>query len=156
MKFALKRQEEGTAVVVPILLRPVEFAGLPFAEIQALPGSGQFIGGETRDTPNRRDELFASAAKDIREAIHALRTSDYRFLRAAQARNGCCSGDFSMRRWRKEIPKGERREVAALISIDGSDGPRFLLAPAARFNPTAFQQTSAHKQCIEPETAVEG
>src|ERR1700736_3934201 len=37
MKRALERQESGEAQVVPILVRPVDWKGAPFAHLQALP-----------------------------------------------------------------------------------------------------------------------
>jgi len=37
MKRALERQEAGEARVVPILVRPVDWKGAPFAHLQALP-----------------------------------------------------------------------------------------------------------------------
>lgn len=37
MKRALERQEAGEARVVPILVRPMDWTGAPFAHLQALP-----------------------------------------------------------------------------------------------------------------------
>jgi len=41
MKQALERQEEGDAVVIPIILRPVDWESTPLSKLQALPTDGK-------------------------------------------------------------------------------------------------------------------
>jgi len=41
MKHALARHEAGEACVIPILVRPVDWAGAPFAHLHALPADAQ-------------------------------------------------------------------------------------------------------------------
>jgi hypothetical protein len=66
MKLALERHSTGAAVVVPIILRPVDWSGAPFAELQALPRDGKAV-----TTWNNRDEAFAGVAL----GIHAIVTN---------------------------------------------------------------------------------
>src|SRR5215468_1488738 len=66
MKLALERHTTGAAVVVPIILRPVDWSGAPFAELQALPRDGKAL-----TTWTNRDEAFASVAM----GIHAIVTN---------------------------------------------------------------------------------
>lgn len=63
MEEALKRHREGTAIVVPVILRPVDFAGTQFAELQALPRNAKPV--TEWDDPDK-------AFKDITEGIRKL------------------------------------------------------------------------------------
>src|SRR5215471_18330733 len=66
MKLALERHSTGAAVVVPIILRPVDWSDAPFAELQALPRDGKAV-----TTWTNRDEAFATIA----QGIHAIVTN---------------------------------------------------------------------------------
>jgi len=41
MTTALRRHTQGAAVVIPIILRPVDWSGAPFGHLQALPRDGK-------------------------------------------------------------------------------------------------------------------
>lgn len=60
MERALQRHKEGTAIVVPIMLRPVSYSGLPFADLQMLPKDAKPI-SEWRT----RDAAWTSIAKAL-------------------------------------------------------------------------------------------
>ena len=64
MKRAMERHEAGEAIVIPIILRPVDWSGAPFAKIQCLPTDGKPV----TSWPNR-DEAFRNVAEGIRRAI---------------------------------------------------------------------------------------
>ncbi len=64
MQRALERHEEGAARVVPIILRPVDWAKARFAALQALPTDGRAV----TDWPNR-DRAFLVIAQGIRRAV---------------------------------------------------------------------------------------
>src|SRR5215467_13617464 len=66
MKLALERHSAGAAVVVPIILRPVDWSDAPFAELQALPRDAKAV-----TTWSNRDEAFATVA----QGIHAIVTN---------------------------------------------------------------------------------
>jgi energy-coupling factor transporter ATP-binding protein EcfA2 len=70
MQKAMGRHERGEALVIPILLRPVDWQQAPFARLQALPRNKQPI----TLWPNQ-DEAFANVAQGIRRALD--RTSPY-------------------------------------------------------------------------------
>jgi hypothetical protein len=61
---ALARQERGEARVIPILLRPIDWHGAPFAHLHPLPGDQTFV-SEARN----QDRAFADVAAGIRRAI---------------------------------------------------------------------------------------
>lgn len=67
MRIALERHEQQRAVVIPIILRPVDWAGAPFAKLQALPRDGKAI-----TLWRNRDEAFSLVAREIREVVIAL------------------------------------------------------------------------------------
>lgn len=66
--FALKRHDSGSARVIPILLRPVEWHGLPFAKLQILPTEARAVTSWTN-----RDEAFTDIAAKLRELLYADR-----------------------------------------------------------------------------------
>ncbi len=67
MTRALEQHEAGTARVIPVILRPVEWHSAPFGKLQALPGDGKPV-----TTWKDRNEAFANIAQGIREAVKGL------------------------------------------------------------------------------------
>ncbi len=67
MKRALERHQTNETRVIPILLRPVDWKGAPFAHLQALPTNAKPI-----TTWSNRDEAFTDVATGIRRAIEDL------------------------------------------------------------------------------------
>jgi hypothetical protein len=64
MKVALERHDRGEAVVIPVILRPVDWMSAPFARLQGLPKDARPI-----TTWANRDEAFADVARVIREVV---------------------------------------------------------------------------------------
>jgi hypothetical protein len=62
MKIALERHDRHEAIVIPVILRPVDWSDASFAHLQALPRDAKPI----TTWPNR-DEAFADVARGIRE-----------------------------------------------------------------------------------------
>ena len=58
----MERHQVGTAQVIPILLRPVDWTGAPFSTLQALPKDAKPV----TSWPNQ-DEAFADIASGIRQ-----------------------------------------------------------------------------------------
>ncbi len=67
MEQALARQDADQARVIPIILRPVDWKGTPFAKLQALPSGGKPV---TRWTTH--DDVFLDVVQGIRKAIDDL------------------------------------------------------------------------------------
>lgn len=61
MERALKRHKDGTAQVVPIIVRPADWHTAPFGKIQALPRDGKAI-----TTWSNQDEAWSDVASGIR------------------------------------------------------------------------------------------
>jgi hypothetical protein len=67
---AMKQHVAGTARVIPVILRPVDWHTAPFAKLQALPRDAKPV-----TSWKNRDEAFTDVARGIREAVKSL-TSD--------------------------------------------------------------------------------
>ncbi|HEY1348437.1 MAG TPA: toll/interleukin-1 receptor domain-containing protein [Ktedonobacteraceae bacterium] len=69
MKEALKRHDAQEARVIPVILRPVEWYGLPFARIQMAPESARAV-----TLWENRDAAFLDVIKRIKTSVRELRT----------------------------------------------------------------------------------
>ncbi|MFO1428918.1 MAG: TIR domain-containing protein [Candidatus Competibacteraceae bacterium] len=67
MKRALERHNAGTARVIPIMLRPVDWKGAPFSHLQVLPKDAKPV----TDWSNQ-DAAFANVAEGIRKVAEEL------------------------------------------------------------------------------------
>jgi formylglycine-generating enzyme required for sulfatase activity len=67
MYRALKRHEQGDAIVIPIILRPVVWEGAPFGKLQALPSDAKPV-----TKWKNRDDAFKSIANGIAEAAESV------------------------------------------------------------------------------------
>ncbi len=70
LEQALERHREGSARVIPIMLRPTDTMGTTIATLQALPRNAQPI-----TTWSNPDEAFFDVAKEIRRTVEALQSS---------------------------------------------------------------------------------
>jgi len=68
MRRALERHEAGEAVVIPVVLRAVDWSGAPFGKLHALPTDALAVTSWTNI-----DEGFTVVAKGIRAAVENLR-----------------------------------------------------------------------------------
>ena len=67
MQRALQRHKNGEGVVIPILVRPVDWEGAPFAYLQCLPRDAKAV-----TEWDNQDAAFRDIAKGIRAAIEQL------------------------------------------------------------------------------------
>jgi internalin A len=67
MARALERHNAGDGVVIPILVRPVDYAGAPFAQLQMLPSNGRPV-----SLWGSRDAAWADAVKGIKQVVLML------------------------------------------------------------------------------------
>jgi hypothetical protein len=66
MKLALERAQEGSAVVIPVILHPCDWQTAPFGHLRATPMDGKPVSMYAN-----HHEAFAIIAKDVREAAGA-------------------------------------------------------------------------------------
>jgi tetratricopeptide (TPR) repeat protein len=67
LKFAMKQDEDGKALVIPVILRPCDWHTASFAKLQALPKDGKAV---TRWT--HRDEAWLNVVEGIRKALKEM------------------------------------------------------------------------------------
>jgi hypothetical protein len=64
MKLALERHTNQQAIVIPIIVRPVDWSASPFAHLQALPPNGKAV-----TLWANRDQAFTETARAIRNIV---------------------------------------------------------------------------------------
>src|SRR5205807_851716 len=74
MTRALERHENGTARVIPIILRPCDYIGAPFSKLQALPTDAVPI---TDRKWRNRDEAFFNVVQGIRKIVGELHCNEW-------------------------------------------------------------------------------
>lgn len=67
MAQAMERHEQGTARIIPVILRPVYYQRAPFAKLEPLPANRKPI-----KSWRNRDEAFFDVAEGIRKAAEEL------------------------------------------------------------------------------------
>jgi TIR domain len=67
VKRAMELHESGEAYVVPIILKPVDWEGAPFAKLQVLPATAKPI-----STWDNQDDAFLNVSRGIRKYIENL------------------------------------------------------------------------------------
>jgi TIR domain len=70
MERALARHQEGKAIVMPVILRPVDWQASPIAAIQVLPPNGIPVSAWSS-----KDMVWAEVATGIRTAVQSLQNS---------------------------------------------------------------------------------
>ena len=68
MTRALERHKEGSARVIPVILRPVDWQATPFAGLQVLPKDGKPV-----TKWGNRDDAFMDIASGIRQAVEQIK-----------------------------------------------------------------------------------
>ena len=68
VRRTLEKQAAGEALVIPVIVRPVDWRGAPFSHLQALPSDGKAV----TSWPNR-DEAWANVVMALRKIIEKLK-----------------------------------------------------------------------------------
>ena len=69
MQRALERHERGEVQVIPIILRPVYFEGIPFSKLQALPTDAKAV---MSSSWQYQDEAYVNVTKGIHKVVEKL------------------------------------------------------------------------------------
>lgn len=75
MQRALERHEAGTARVIPIIIKPVDWQGSPFSKLQVLPKDAKPV-----TQWGDQDEAFLNVVQGIRRAVESLQTAQEKTL----------------------------------------------------------------------------
>lgn len=82
---ALRRHDEGTAVVVPVLIRDCLWKELPVAKFQAFPADEKWVTSSSHwDTPDQALKTVVVGIRDVAEKIMAKRQREVEDQMAAQ------------------------------------------------------------------------
>ncbi len=68
VKRAMELHQAGEAYVIPVILKPVDWEGAPFAKLQVLPSAARSI-----STWDNQDDAFLNVSRGIRKYIENLR-----------------------------------------------------------------------------------
>lgn len=71
LTMALEKHNNGSAIVIPIILHPCDWHTAPFGHLKATPTNGKAV-----STFNNQQEAFAIIAKDIRNAAENFRLNN--------------------------------------------------------------------------------
>jgi TIR domain-containing protein len=112
MKRALERHAAGEAIVIPIILRPVDWGSAPFARIQCLPTDARPVTSWTN-----RDEAFRNVAEGIRHAILKSARPP-----ATEVQERALDAAIP-----SSVPVGKSCELLTLIRTAGSRGLKAIL-----------------------------
>jgi TIR domain len=153
LKRALKRHEAGTARVIPIILRPVDWHSAPFGKLQALPTDGREI-----STWRVRDQAYKDVVEGIRRAVRELRASKPDPVKAAvtellQVKHG--ASEHPARPWLDPVGGPElrlpmRAEVIPYTETPGNQNERgdgrivdFRVSSLGQYDATVEWRTNA-------------
>lgn len=126
MHRALERHRAKQACVIPILLRPVDWRGAPFAHLQALPTNAKAV-----TIWKNRDAAFADVAAGLRRAIEDLSLLEASAPRAAlpaiwnvpYSRNSLFLGrEEIFSRLRTQLQSGQTTALSQPQAISGLGG----------------------------------
>lgn len=124
MEVALSRHIRREAIVIPILLRPVNWKGAPFGHLQALPRDARPI----TTWPNQ-DEAFASIAEEIREVVLHFQPRPAPEKATSAVTNPYAPHERMLdAAIPSHIVKGEPTDLLVLIRLPDSPGLQGILA----------------------------
>jgi protein involved in polysaccharide export with SLBB domain len=95
---AMERHEAGTARVIPVILRPVDWHSAPFGKLAALP-----LDGKPVTTWKNRDEAFTDIARGIREVAGSAQGRQAHY-RVEDSRRGFAEVARGIRTVAKNLP----------------------------------------------------
>lgn len=137
MKRALEKHENGTAVVIPVILHPCDWHSAPFGHLRATPTDGKPVSMYAN-----QHEAFAIIAKDVREAAKSVPVSK------SDAKGGQRHVDSGMR-----FPQADRSSNLRIKrKVDDHERDKFLedsYEYIARYFDGSLQELSARSPHIK-------
>ena len=114
MKTAMERHREGSATVIPAILRPCDWHSAPFGELLAVPKDGQAVTEHTN-----RDRAYLEIAQAIRKAAERARTPSER---TTNSTDGSARGGRATRPTRSAERSDQGSSQAGFSTVDGYGG----------------------------------
>lgn len=127
---ALERHKRDEATVIPIVLRAVDFKGLPFADLQSLPQDGRPIFfQQTPSGPRYHEDRLLEIEQGIRAAVENIAPRRLRKHGSAHTHSTVLEPRAIDAAIAQQISVGEFRDVVVQIRLERSDGLRGVLLP---------------------------
>ena len=120
MMHAMERHESGEARVIPIILRPVDWAGAPFGKLQARPTDAEPVISKKWGST---DEAFVDVARGLRDAIVSLKPKDPAGANSKTAPNGSLKNIIV-----DQMHRGDYTTIKTAIAA-AAPGSRILIRP---------------------------
>jgi TIR domain len=132
MKRALERQDLGEARVIPIIVRPCDWSGAPFANLEALPRDAKAV-----TTWGNRDEAWTDVAKGLRASVEEfIKQAPKSGKKGTRDRNSLKS-DASIT---KVYPTTDRTELFPMIAGVSPGSAVALITCIALENPSEVRE----------------
>jgi hypothetical protein len=151
-KHAFERHRRGEAIVVPIVLRHVDFRGLPIASLQMLPRDAVPV---TSSKWMSRDEAWKQVVEGVRESIDRI-IEDVKHIAESRARPRL---EFEARYLDAaiagEIPVGVTREIVALVRLKESEGLASILSEQYSASVYSCRSSDVRSEPFEAKFVVE-
>lgn len=124
-KRALERRDEGTAIVIPLIIQPCDWKESPFGAIQATPRDGKAVA-----LFENSNEAFVQVVDEIRSAAKRLGKSDQSSLgasilhtaRGTQVDSGAVLTNDASTVARNQISHATSEESIEILSVIQGDG----------------------------------
>jgi hypothetical protein len=134
MKVALQRHERGEAIVIPILLRPVDFEGLPFAKLEMLPAKARAVRGGW----SSEDEALTNVAEGIRKQVRRVIDKRWYASPPSERRGFATEGRALEGAMAQTVPVGETREILTVARLSASSALHHLLSEDRQYNRNTY------------------
>ncbi|MBD2361947.1 GUN4 domain-containing protein [Anabaena minutissima FACHB-250] len=161
VKKAIERHNTGEACVIPVILRAVDWAGAPFARLQALPKNAEPVVSRYWHT---QDEAFTDVARGIRAAVEALKQkreehqrkqeAEKRLQQEAEASQRQREQEEAARRQRERDAEIQRQEEAERLKREQAEAEKLRqteLASEKGVNYTKLRDLLAAKKWKEAD-----
>ena len=126
LRRAMERHEAKEARVIPVILRPVDWRGAQFGQLQALPKNALPI-----TTWSNQDEAFLDVARRIRQVVEELKVVEELPELKGLGSGSKCGEKIQSRRFEAAMPKkskvGQKTEVRVMVALPDSLGLRDYL-----------------------------
>lgn len=101
IKRAMERHEAGDAIVIPVILRPVDWQGTPFSKLQALPKNATPI-----TTWTNQDQACLDVVRGIRAVVEKIKVREKEDMKD--------EGEDRGRKRQQETENRERQKQASV------------------------------------------
>ena len=141
---ALERHRRDEATVIPVVIRPVDFRGLPFANLQMLPNNALPVVTMARSA----DEAFREIAEGIRAAAEKIIDRRLRMFSPTNKPSSLREPRVLEAALAHEVSVGEFREVVVRLRLASASAlGNFLTLQTRQYSLYRFRRSRQHLRC---------